>query len=307
MKSFLAIGICTAASLVIYQSSSHAQTRPAILDGRYWMGGTGEGLEVQGNRYRYYSEGGEQEWRSIKALRAIKAGVVFDGKVYWCLSTMKEKGSQLACSEKGWQGSTTSNNPAATIDFIPQGWEIEKEVSGDLNDDKLADRVLQIAEAGDSGQRPRSLLILKATTSGWEKIATAPKLLLCSGCAGMMGGPKGQHIRLAIENGVLVVNQLAGSRGAIAMTHRFWIDQASQKMVLIGEDLRPYDRANGNEIIDSRNFLTGKQILKAYQGQGKGQKKLIRTQTLKVSRDLRAIESVDIEAARQSAPALPSD
>jgi hypothetical protein len=309
MKSFLTLGLCTVASLVIYQSSSHAQTRPSILEGRYWIGGTDEGLEVQGNRYRYYSEGGEQEWRSTKALRAIKAGVVFDGKVYWCLSTMKEKRGQLACSEKGWQGSTTSNNPAkqAITDFIPQGWEIEKEVSGDLNNDGKADRVLQIAEVGDSGARPRSLLILKATTSGWETIATAPKLLLCSGCAGMLGGPKGQHIRLTIENGVLIVNQLAGSRSAIAMTHRLWIDRASQKVVLIGEDLRPYDRANGNEIIDSRNFLTGKQIVKEYQGQRKGQKKLIRTQTLKVSRDLMAIESVDIEAARRSAPDLPSD
>jgi hypothetical protein len=309
MKSFLTIGLCTVASLVIYQSSSHAQTRPSILEGRYWIGGTDEGLEVQGNRYRYYSEGGEREWRSIKELRAIKAGVVFDGKVYWCLSTMKDKGGQLACLEKGWQGSTTATNPAKQVitDFIPQGWEIEKEVSGDLNNDELADRVLQIAEAGDSGVRPRSLLILKATTSGWEKIAIAPKLLLCSGCAGMMGGPKGQHIRLTIENGVLIVNQLAGSRGAIAMTHRFWIDRASQKVVLIGEDLRPYDRVNGNEIIDSRNFLTGKRIVKEYQGQRKGQKKLIRTQTLKVSRELMAIESVDIEAARQTVPALPSD
>jgi hypothetical protein len=310
MKSFLTLGLCTVASLVIYQSSSHAQTRPSILEGRYWIGGTDESMEIKGDRYRYYNVGGEREWRSTRDLKPIKEGVVFDGKLYWCLSTMKSKGGKIVCSENGWdQGLTTSNNPAkqAITDFIPQGWEIEKEVSGDLNNDELADRVLQIAEVGDSGARPRSLLILKATTSGWEKIATAPKLLLCSGCAGMMGGQKGQHIRLTIENGVLIVNQLAGSRGAIAMTHRFWIDQASQKVVLVGEDLRPYDRVNGNEIIDSRNFLTGKQIVKEYQGQRKGQKKLIRTQTLKVSRDLMAIESVDIEAARQSAPALSSD
>jgi hypothetical protein len=244
MKSFLTLGLCTIASLVIYagnhQSSSHAQTRSSILESRYGNGGTDESMEV-------------------------------------------------------------------ITDFIPQGWQIEKEVSGDLNNDGKADRVLQIAEVSNSWQRPRSLLILKATTSGWKKIATAPQLLICTSCAGTLGGPKGQHIRLAIENGVLIVNQLAGSRNAIAMTHRFWIDRASQKVVLIGEDLRPYDRANGNEIIDSRNFLTGKQIVKEYQGQGNGQKKLIRTQTLKVSRDLMAIEGVDIEAARQSAPELPSD
>jgi hypothetical protein len=313
MKSFLTIGLCTIASLVIYagthQSSSHAQTRSPLLEGRYWIGGTDESMEITGDRYRYYNVGGEREWRSTRELKPIKEGVVFDGKLYWCLSTMKSKGGKIVCSENGWdQGSTISTTPAQEItDFIPQGWQIEKEVSGDLNNDGKADRVLQIAEVGDSWQRPRSLLILKATRSGWEKIATAPKLLLCSSCAGTMGGPKGQHIRLEIKDGVLIVNQLAGSRGAIAMTHRFWIDRSSQKIVLIGEDLRPYDRVNGNQIIASRNFLTGKQIVKEYQGQGNGQKKLIRTQTLKVSRDLMAIESVDIEAARQSAPELPSD
>jgi hypothetical protein len=214
-----------------------------------------------------------------------------------------------SCHDQSISHASTPNHqtPTSPPILIPQGWQIEKEVSGDLNNDGKVDRVVQIAEVGDSWQRPRSLLILKATSTGWEEIATAPKLLLCSRCAGAMGGPKGQHIRLTIEDGVLIVNQLAGSRGAIAMTHRFWIDQASQKLVLIGEDLKPYDRVNGNEIIDSRNFLSGKQIIEEYQGQGNGRKKLIRTQMLKISRELKSIESVDIEAARASAPELPSD
>ena len=198
-----------------------------------------------------------------------------------------------------WTGGAT--------DFIPQGWQIEKEVSGDLNRDGQADRVVQIAEVGDSWTKRRSLVILKATSTGWEQMATAPKLLLCSRCAGMMGGLKGQHIRVDIKDGVLIVQQLTGSRHAIAMTHRFWIDRTSQKMVLIGQDLTPYDRINGNQISDSYNFLTGKRIVEEYQGQGNGQKKLIRTQTLKIARELSAIESVDIEAARSSAPELPSN
>jgi hypothetical protein len=200
------------------------------------------------------------------------------------------------------QSSALTMNPEA---FIPQGWQLEKEVSGDLNNDGRVDRILQIEEVGDLRNRQRSLLILKATSTGWEQIATAPKLLLCRNCAGTLSGPNGENIRLTVENGVLKVNQLAGSRSAINMTHRFWIDQASQKMVLIGEDLNPSDRANGDEIIDSRNFLTGKRIVEEYQGQGNGQKKLIRTQTLNVSRDLITIESVDIEAAKRSSPNLP--
>ncbi len=296
--------------------ADHHQPDPnhnPILEGRYWLGGTDEGLEVQGDRYRYYSEGGEREWQSTHQLQAIKEGVVFDGKVYWCLSTMKLKTGREGCSEQGWSvrgTSSTQTNPQIA-DFIPQGWRIEKEVSGDLNGDGQADRVVHIVKGGVKGReswaQPRSLLVLKATASGWKKIATAPNLLLCSSCAGMMGGPDGQHIRLEIDNGILIVKQLAGSRHAIAMTHRFWIDRTSQDVVLIGEDLKSYDRVNGNEIIDSRNFLTGKRIVEDYRRQGNEKKKLIQTQTLNVSRDLVSIESVDIKAARLSAPALPSD
>jgi hypothetical protein len=118
------------------------------------------------------------------------------------------------------QAQTSSPTVEGLEAFIPQGWQIEKEASGDLNNDGKADLVLQIAEVDDSGQRLRSLLILQATASGWEKIAIAPKLLFCSSCAGSIGGPKGTHIRLTIEDGVLIVNQLPESSRVIAMTHR---------------------------------------------------------------------------------------
>jgi hypothetical protein len=159
MKSFITIGLCTAASLVIYScndqtisqasSLSHqAQASLPVLEGRYWIGGTDESLEIKGDRYRYYNVGGEREWRSIRELKPIKEGVVFDGKLYWCLSTMKSKGGKIVCSENGWdQRSTISTTPSQEItDFIPQGWQIEKEISGDLNNDGKPDRVLQIAE-----------------------------------------------------------------------------------------------------------------------------------------------------------------
>jgi hypothetical protein len=304
----------TQASSIAQNNSSSQPPAPTILDGRYALGGTGQGLEVEGDRYRYTDEEGPQSWQSVTKLTAIKEGVIYDGNNHWCLITMKLREQIGGCSEAGWVIHQTSTSASKSLqndasqkieDFIPQGWQIEKEVSGDLNNDGQADRVIQIVEAGDSGERQRSLLILQTASSGWKKIATAPKLLLCSSCAGAMGGPKGEHIRLNIEDGVLIVNQLAGSRGAIAMTHRFWIDQASQKMILIGEDLKPYDRANGNEITDSRNFLTGKRIVEEYQGQGNAQKKLIRTQTLTVSQEMREIESVDIEVAQRSAPNLP--
>lgn len=195
-------------------------------------------------------------------------------------------------------------------EFVPGGWHIEKEVSGDLNDDRKTDRVIQIAEPGGKADSPRfdqqrSLIVLLATGQGWQKIASAPKLLLCRGCAGMLGTDNGEYIQLEIKNRVLAVRQLAGSREAVQITHRFWIDRASQKFVRIGEDVNPYDRANGNEIRDSRNFLTGKRIVQEYRGK-RGTTELVRTQHLNVSRQLQSMESIDIEQVRRSAPSLPS-
>jgi hypothetical protein len=194
--------------------------------------------------------------------------------------------------------------------FVPEGWHIEKEVSGDLNGDRKADRVIQIAEPGGKADSPRfdqqrSLIVLLATEKGWQKIASAPKLLFCRGCAGMLGTDNGEYIRLELKNRVLTVRQLAGSREAVQMTHRFWIDHGSQKFVCIGEDVNSYDRANGNEIRDSQNFLTGKRIVQEYRGRS-GTKELIRTQYLQVPRQPQSIESIDIEQVRRSAPSLPS-
>ncbi len=75
-------------------------TPDQIPDGRYVMGGTSQGLEVSGDQYRYYSEGGEEEWQPISDLTLIQAGVIFDGHNYWCINTPTEPG---VCTERGWR------------------------------------------------------------------------------------------------------------------------------------------------------------------------------------------------------------
>ena len=72
---------------------------PPIAEGLYIIGGTGQGLEVKGEQYRYYDEGGEKEWRRISQLSYVSDGVVFDGNSYWCISPRREAG---VCSENGW-------------------------------------------------------------------------------------------------------------------------------------------------------------------------------------------------------------
>ena len=183
-------------------------------------------------------------------------------------------------------------------DFIPAGWVLENQTAGDLNGDGKDDLALRIIKLGKRGDLPRSLIVLLNTKTGWQRLAVADNLFLCDGCGGMLG-----DIRMQIRKQVLITNQLVGSRDAIDISHSFWIDRKSGKLVCIGEDLSPYDRAGGNSITDSRNFLTGKRIVKRYRGNPRGgilEPELVKTENLKVSKKLRSIESMNFEAIRLS-------
>ncbi|WP_333411679.1 hypothetical protein [Microcoleus sp. T2B6] len=75
-----------------------------IQEGRYWLGGTAQGLEVKGQQYRYYDESNiERPWQPLSDLQYIKKGVVFDGRNYWCLSTLAPKTGGFSCSKDGWK------------------------------------------------------------------------------------------------------------------------------------------------------------------------------------------------------------
>jgi hypothetical protein len=105
------------------QETTLAQANPSeklppsrsILNGRYLVGHTGQGLEVDGDRYRYTDEEGEKPWRSLTELTAVKEGVIYDGNSHWCLNTMKSRDQIGSCSETGWviyQPPTTLKIPA---------------------------------------------------------------------------------------------------------------------------------------------------------------------------------------------------
>ncbi|MEY3300142.1 MAG: hypothetical protein RLZZ597_3402 [Cyanobacteriota bacterium] len=81
-------------------AQGQGETAAKIADGLYIMGGTSQGLEVSGNQYRYYSEGGEEEWQPVSDLTLIQPGLIFDGRNYWCINTPTEPG---VCTERGWR------------------------------------------------------------------------------------------------------------------------------------------------------------------------------------------------------------
>ena len=190
--------------------------------------------------------------------------------------------------------------------FIPKGWKAQDEPTGDLNGDGLPDAVLQLIEdkpardAKDEFQeRQRALLILFKTADGkYARAAVASKLLMCASCGGMLGGSAGDApgAEVKIEKGVLIVVQLYGSREATDLLQRFRYDAASQKFLLIGQDITNIDRLTGASETVSTNFLTGKQITERRKINAKTEKEVVLSkQTKIVAKARKTIEQVDFE------------
>jgi hypothetical protein len=194
---------------------------------------------------------------------------------------------------------------ATTKAFVPKGWKLQDEQTGDLNGDALPDIVLQLIQdlpertAKDEFQeRNRALLILFKTTDGqYTRAAVAGKLLMCAGCGGMLGGTgdtPGADVK--IEKGVLIVSQMSGARDAVFKTQRLRYDLVLKRFVLIGEDISYRDRATGKEEATSTNFLTGKQIIKKTRfDQSRNDDVVISNVTKTVPKTKKFIEQVDYE------------
>ncbi|MBN8565049.1 MAG: hypothetical protein J0L70_31555 [Leptolyngbya sp. UWPOB_LEPTO1] len=114
-----------------------------IAEGRYWLGGTGQALEVQGEYFRYETEGGTQPWRSLSELQAVKTEVVFDGKLYWCLSTMQPKSEAATCSKEGWVTQESSSIP------VESSGEPSRKINLNLGIYNVGSTYIQIAAKGD--------------------------------------------------------------------------------------------------------------------------------------------------------------
>jgi hypothetical protein len=85
----------------------------SIVEGFYVIGGTDQGLEVSGRQYRYYDELGNQEWQPISDLTSVSEGVVYDGKLYWCIPPQSEAG---VCTENGWKSIQSYQSETRDID-----------------------------------------------------------------------------------------------------------------------------------------------------------------------------------------------
>lgn len=190
-------------------------------------------------------------------------------------------------------------------DFVPPGWTIEEQASGDLNKDSLPDIALKLIEdkpVKDKDEenlenRRRVLIILFKDNSGkFSRVAVADRLLqgTCDGGAFHMFCTAPANVK--IEDGILIVNQDRGSRNVVETTFRFRYDAAEKRFVLIGLDRKNRDRLNGGISAKSTNFLTGEQIIERSRfSERKGD--YVRKSTVKkrVPKETLFIEQVDHE------------
>lgn len=158
--------------------------------------------------------------------------------------------------------------------FVPAGWKIEEQVTGDLNGDSLPDFVIKLVEdkpAKDADDMPtergRALVIALAEKDGSLKRAgVADKLLQCTRCGGAFYGVVETPAGVSIEKGVVVVEQDHGSRNLTNTTYKFRFEPATQRFRLIGFELADADRLTAQVVSESSNYLTNSRVITRSKG-----------------------------------------
>jgi hypothetical protein len=186
-------------------------------------------------------------------------------------------------------------------DFVPKGWKIEATSTGDLDKNNSEDTVLELVEDkpaqtadGEFVERSRALVVLLAQEGGKLRRAGASnRVLYCTSCQGMLGNGEGGMTK--IEKGVLIVDQIAGSREEVHTTLRFRYDAKERRFILIGEDVAHTDRLSGTTESQSTNLLTGTRVIEKSKYDEKLDKEIVlSSKKQKVAVKKRYLEDADI-------------
>ncbi len=153
----------------------------------------------------------------------------------------------------------TKDTGAAPAEFLPAGWSLESTTTGDLNGDGIDDVVLVLLETDvNKDDRGRALLVLVKDGANWKRLAANRGLAACFKCGGASAGDAAP--RLTIKKGVLTIDQSGGSRERYGTSHKFRLDKATGKFVLIGLDQSNADSVVGGSTLISDNLLNGARI-----------------------------------------------
>lgn len=155
-------------------------------------------------------------------------------------------------------------------DFVPIGWTVQEQATGDLNGDGIPDVAAILIESESPDTHERALVVLLGREGGKFTLAgTNGKLVQCKECGGMK-----ESEGIAIKKGVIIVDQMMGSREYAVYTWRFRYDPQTQRFVMIGMDLESADGGRGTGTIESSNYLTGQKITTTYRYDKKGENKI---------------------------------
>ncbi|NNF00105.1 MAG: hypothetical protein HKN25_13875 [Pyrinomonadaceae bacterium] len=215
-------------------------------------------------RKYYYDKSGAllketRQFKDLETKKFIKAPKSFediDVDIY------KSSGELPFASMLG-SGNAAGNNDESR--FIPKGWKLEQKDTGDLNEDKIDDLILQIRnENPENEDQDRRLIILFKNRSGkLTKIAQNDTIIRCSTCGGMLGGGPAD---IKVQKGVLLIEQMYGSRSGANYLYRLRYETSTNRFRLIGEDVTEFDRLELASEETSTNYLTGKQVIKISKG-----------------------------------------
>ncbi|KUG09705.1 hypothetical protein [Solirubrum puertoriconensis] len=152
---------------------------------------------------------------------------------------------------------------ARTAAFVPTGWLLERQISGDLNGDKRADPVLVLVErpspTAPEARRERAVVVLLADATGqMQRVAASGKVLYG------IGGPdllvsSDKIPEIKIDKGVLTVRHISGTEQNLEFTHRFSYEPSTSKMRLVGEEQIKSNRQTLDTTIKTTDYVTGKQ------------------------------------------------
>ncbi|HEX8242546.1 MAG TPA: hypothetical protein VF541_03600 [Longimicrobium sp.] len=152
---------------------------------------------------------------------------------------------------------------ARVQEFVPRGYRIAHQVAGDLNGDGRADHVIHLVPRGGyydpdaitAAPEVQALVILLADGPRLRRAGMSAKLLQT------MVPQWG--LTLTIRRGVLIVNQNFGMTDVSDFTHRFRLDPANGRFLLIGRDQFFYHRPQEmtEPVKRSENYLTGVRLI----------------------------------------------
>jgi hypothetical protein len=182
----------------------------------------------------------------------------------------------------GWAGQAGADGfpvkdlpPAgkSLADFVHKGWAVEDQANGDLNGDGVSDLaaiLVQVKRDSEEDELQRALIVvLGRDKEKFIPAGTNDKFLQCKGCCGVKEG-----VGISIKKGVIVVEQMSGSREFANETWRFRYHPETQRFVMIGKDIETGDGMRGTGTIASFNYLTGRKITETYRYDKSGERKI---------------------------------